>query len=199
MRKKSHISLAKYLVREQGLLQLHEHKKAFYLGSVMPDLNPKMLREPHEFETTYEPWKELLRQLLEQRPDGEMSDAMFWRRLGVAVHYLADYFTFPHNVTFDGNLKDHCMYESELKYYLRAFVRRPEAGRIFCSAARTAREIVNLEELFAYVERAHRAYLPGAHSVGLDCRKILEVCATVLSAVVALACAEESGAGVRCA
>ena len=34
MRKKSHISLAGYLVREMNLEEFDRHKKAFYLGSI---------------------------------------------------------------------------------------------------------------------------------------------------------------------
>ena len=31
------------------------------------------------------------------------------------THYVSDYFTFPHNANYPGNLKDHCIYEEELK------------------------------------------------------------------------------------
>ena len=51
MRKKSHISLAGYLVREMNLEEFDRHKKAFYLGSILPDLTPKMITSPHEFQT----------------------------------------------------------------------------------------------------------------------------------------------------
>ena len=37
MRKKSHISLATYLIGELESEQLDRHKKAFYLGSILPD------------------------------------------------------------------------------------------------------------------------------------------------------------------
>ena len=50
-----------------------------------------------------------------------------WRRVGEVVHYIADYFTFPHNEIYPGNLKDHCMYEKELKLYLREYLNSEEA------------------------------------------------------------------------
>ena len=31
--------------------------------------------------------------------------------LGVIIHYIADYFTFPHNDHYPGNVKDHCYYD----------------------------------------------------------------------------------------
>ena len=37
--------------------------------------------------------------------------------LGVIIHYIADYFTFPHNDHYPGNVKDHCYYERDLKFW----------------------------------------------------------------------------------
>ena len=41
-------------------------------------------------------------------------ERVFWRRLGEIFHYIADYFTFPHNKTFTGSLVEHNSYEKEL-------------------------------------------------------------------------------------
>ena len=112
MRKKSHISLAMYLVRELKLESLIKHKKAFCLGAILPDLTPKMITSPHEFETSYENMKDFVRNIFAENADSEWKERVLWRRIGVALHYMADYFTFPHNTSFSGSLKDHCMYES---------------------------------------------------------------------------------------
>ena len=65
MRKKSHISLAKYIVgrvEEQGLVK---HKKAFYLGSILPDCKPSFFTEKQEMEGTFPKLQEELRELVE--------------------------------------------------------------------------------------------------------------------------------------
>ncbi|MDO4321106.1 MAG: zinc dependent phospholipase C family protein [Lachnospiraceae bacterium] len=202
MRKKSHISLAMYLVRELKLEGLEKHKKAFCFGSILPDLTPKMLASPHEFETTYSDIQDFVRYIFTEGIDDEWKERVLWRRLGVVLHYMADYFTFPHNTSFEGNLKDHCLYESEMKYCLRAYVWTPEANRIFREAGRRAQGITSLEALFAYVESSHRRYMRAEHSVEDDCRQILSVCTTVFLVLVEMAYAENmvvETPGYRCA
>lgn len=188
MRKKSHISLARYLVREMKLDGLVKHKKAFYLGSILPDLTPKMITSPHEFSTSYDGLQCTIRSIAEEGLEEEWNERALWRKVGVVLHYVADYFTFPHNTSFGGNLKDHCMYESEMKYYMREFVWTPEAKRIFRDAKRRAHNMKNTEELFAYIEEMHSSYMQDIHSVANDCRQILSLCATVTVVLAEFAC-----------
>ena len=56
-------------------------------------------------------------------------ERVFWRRLGEIFHYIADYFTFPHNKTFTGSLVEHNSYEKELKNRLKTCIRNGEAAR----------------------------------------------------------------------
>ena len=188
MRKKSHISLARYLVREMKLDGLEKHKKAFYLGSILPDLTPKMITSPHEFSTSYDGLRCTIRSIAAEGVEEEWNERVLWRRVGVVLHYVADYFTFPHNTSFNGNLKDHCIYESEMKYYMREFVWTPEAKRIFRDAKRRAHNMKNTEELFAYIEEMHSSYMQDIHSVANDCRQILSLCATVTVVLAEFAC-----------
>lgn len=182
MRKKSHISLARYLIRGLGLEELRHHKNAFCLGSVLPDLNPKMFAVPHDYDGTFENLKELIHQTLNEAAQGEESRRLLWRRAGVIMHYLADYFTYPHNASYEGNLKDHCMYESRMKCHMRVLVWMPEGRMIFEDARENAERIGSREELFAYIARTHGAYMRElTHSPERDCRQILTLCATVLN------------------
>ena len=186
MRKKSHVALARYLVRGLGSEELSRHRKAFCLGSILPDLNPKMFKVPHEYDTTFELFRDLCRQTLYEAAEaGEENERVLWRRMGVAMHYLADYFTYPHNASFTGSLKDHCMYESELKYRMRVLVWMPEGREIFARAKDTADEIGSLEELFGYIMRMHRKYMRfPIHTPETDCRQILELVATAMAVLV---------------
>ena len=126
MRKKSHICLAGYLADEFQAPDLMRYRKAFCFGSILPDLNPGMVTSPHEFETTFDGIKELICRLTSEWGGSEYKERAFWRGLGVVMHYLADYFTFPHNTSFQGSLKDHCLYERDLKHQLRGYVKTPE-------------------------------------------------------------------------
>lgn len=180
MRKKSHILLAMFLAGEMKLEGLEKHRKAFCLGSILPDLTPKMVTSPHEFETSYAEIRKFIRSMFEENVWEIWKERVFWRRTGFVLHYIADYFTYPHNTSFEGNLKDHCMYESEMKYYLRSFIATDEARRIFLEGCKEARGIGSMEEFFAYVEKAHDEYMQSEHSVEGDCRQILRLCSAAL-------------------
>lgn len=185
MRKKSHIALARYLLCQNRTQKMLKYKKAFYLGSILPDLNPKMFAVPHEFETSYQELQDHIRSLT----DGwypQNNPHMFWRRLGIVMHYLADYFTFPHNTTYGGSLADHCTYEGDLKYLLRAYVETTEAAGIYSRLRYGKERFGSVEELLEYIEITHARYLRSAHTAESDCRWIVEVCSMALISIVYL-------------
>ena len=127
LRKKSHISLARFIVQDMQIPAMEEHWKAFYLGSILPDCVPSFLTTKHEFDGTFDRVKNRISGLLEDEKGLEEHARVFMRRLGEVLHYLADYFTFPHNKIYPGNIKDHCYYEKELKFKLREYVSSGEA------------------------------------------------------------------------
>ena len=53
MRKKSHISLARYMVENLKDEELKHHKFSFYLGSILPDIKPSFLYKRHEMDGTF--------------------------------------------------------------------------------------------------------------------------------------------------
>ena len=120
MRKKSHILLARYLADQmQTTASLQSHRKAFCLGSILPDIKPSFITKRHEFYGTFEDVKKRMRELADIRPD-ESNQRVYWRRFGEVIHYMADYFTFPHNKTYTGTLAQHNHYEKVLKNRLKS-------------------------------------------------------------------------------
>ena len=100
-------------------------------------------------------------------------------RLGVIVHYIADYFTFPHNNHYPGNVKDHCYYERDLKYGMKAFLKTEEALKI-------KEQVVaydSVEELTSYIRSIHNSYMKLAHTVEEDIRYIVHACTTVVKSI----------------
>ncbi|MEG1741689.1 MAG: zinc dependent phospholipase C family protein, partial [Acetivibrio sp.] len=106
----------------------------------------------------------------------------FCRHLGVITHYVADYFTFPHNSIYPGNIKDHCAYEEDLKHAMRAYVKSDESQRI--------RERNGLfkdsDEIIAFIHSVHEEYLQLIIQVKLDCMYIVELCHKVVDAILQL-------------
>lgn len=116
MRKKSHLSLAGFLVQGMDNEVLSRRWRSFYLGNILPDCKPSFVTVRHEYDKTFDLMAEMLRALAEEDGYWSMDTAQYMRDLGQIVHYIADYFTYPHNTHFPGNIKDHCVYEEHLKH-----------------------------------------------------------------------------------
>lgn len=67
MRKKSHISLAKYIVNNVDDSDLKKHRFSFYVGSILPDIKPSFVYKRHEIEGTYPYVSQHIKRLTEGR------------------------------------------------------------------------------------------------------------------------------------
>ena len=122
MRKKSHLSLAVYLIDNMDSSLLINHRKAFLLGSILPDCRPSFVTTKHNMEETFDMVSDFISQLTVDSHDYKRISTAYVRKLGEVTHYVADYFTYPHNEVFDGNIKDHCIYEKNLKEALKSYI-----------------------------------------------------------------------------
>ncbi|MBS6397818.1 MAG: zinc dependent phospholipase C family protein [Clostridiales bacterium] len=179
MRKKSHISLAGFLVKGLENDVLSRRWKAFYVGSLLPDCRPSFLTVRHEYDETFEMVENKIRRLIEQQGKFQQDSMRFMIDLGQVFHYIADYFTFPHNSHYPGNLKDHCVYEEYLKLELRSYIR--EGNAVFHSEG--AKRLTSVEDILSYIKRSHAEYMKKLHSVEEDCEYITRVCSQVLTAM----------------
>ena len=182
MRKKSHISLARYIVEKMELQELQEYKKAFYIGSILPDCKPSFLTKRHEINGTFEDVKKYVLNLTTQYNIYDRNARTYFLNLGQVIHYVADYFTFPHNDTYTGNIKDHCVYEKELKKVLEEYLKSDKLKK----KREEVRKFKTPEALLEYVLMKHEEYLKLKNTVVEDCRYIVDVCMTVVTAVVNL-------------
>ena len=177
MRKKTHISLGNYLINTMKLTELYRHRKAFLIGCILPDCKPSFVTKRHEFGETYEEVKEMIRILTRDWQFMLESPKAFWIKVGEVLHFVADYFTYPHNEGYAGTLKDHCMYEKRLKHYLKFYIFSGKAWK----NQEEIRRFSGVEELFLYIEDKHREYLGQVHNVEGDTRYITNVCLQVIA------------------
>ena len=181
MRKKSHISLAWYLMNSEGMETLKQHRKSFYLGSILPDCVPSFLTRRHTIGESFEALEKEIKKLVSHFDPIRGADSYFCRHLGVITHYVADFFTFPHNGNYPGNLKDHCIYEEELKKAFYSYVRKPEVANVrLVGTVHTQREILD------FVQAMHDIYMRIQSNVKRDCEFIVELCHTVVDALLIL-------------
>ena len=180
MRKKSHIILARYLVKESKDKELQKHKYAFYLGSVLPDIKPSFLYRRHEITRTFPDLQKRIKRLsAEHQAYKEPSDTIFYRHLGEVSHYLAVYFTYPHKNKFNGGLREHCSYEEDLKKKLRQHIVSGKAA----SRKKKYIEFSAPEALFDFVEKTHQDYLSHQNTVEGDISHIIPINSQVLKSI----------------
>lgn len=189
MRKKSHISLAKHLVTVAEVQSFNRHRKAFYIGSILPDCKPSFITRRHEITETF-PFVEHKIQKLTHgyHSIGDLSTAYF-TRLGEVIHYIADYFTFPHNKEYLGTIKEHCVYEGQLKHRLRSYIQAVHeqeslTGESLMLSAGSLRQFESVSDICSFIREEHRKYIKKAvHSVEEDCKYIVKICSQVVMAI----------------
>lgn len=171
MRKKSHISLAGFLADELAFEGITSHRKAFCIGSILPDCKPSFLTTKHAFNETFEMVEKRIEKYIEYCAGQEKYTTKGARDLGQIIHYTADYFTFPHNKHYTGNLKDHCVYEKHLLIQLKEYLKNFDITKY------TEYEIhfESLEDLSEFIKTRHKEYISRERNVEDDCRFIVLV------------------------
>lgn len=183
MRKKSHISLARYIVHNSDDENLKKHKYSFYLGSILPDCKPSFVYRKHEMDGTFPDVKVMIDRLINgknQKP--VVNKKKYYVNLGQVTHFVADYFTFPHNKTYEGSLKDHCSYEEVLKKRLREYLKKGKDKR-----HRTiGMEFQSPEKLCDFIQHSHDKYLERKLNIDEDIRHIISVNHVIVEGISAL-------------
>ena len=171
VRKKSHISLAGFLADKLEHEGVKSHRKAFCLGSILPDCMPSFLTTKHAFNETFEMLQKRIENYIEYSATKDKHTMKAARDLGQIIHYTADYFTFPHNKHYDGNLKDHCVYEKKLLLALKEYLNNYDVTK------HTEYEIYfeSLDELIEFIKERHKEYVSRKRNVEDDCRFIVMV------------------------
>lgn len=169
MRKKSHISLARYIVANTKDEGLKKHWLSFYIGSILPDCKPSFIYKRHEITGTFPKLRKNIEALISGKKDRKFQKRKrkYYMDLGEITHYVADYFTFPHNKIYPGGFREHCAYEERLKRELRAFL-KTEAPNALNEKGR--RQFADQEALFSYIQNMHEHYL----SCNIDTAKDIE-------------------------
>ncbi|MBQ4283546.1 MAG: zinc dependent phospholipase C family protein [Lachnospira sp.] len=182
MRKKSHISLANYLLDSIDSELLEQHRKAFIVGSVLPDCKPSFVTERHSIEETFDKVTEFVEKLTINHMDYRRISTAYCRKLGEVTHYVADYFTYPHNDVYEGSLKDHCVYEGELKHALVDFIDSQQ----FVINHNIAKSFKEPCDLCNYIRKMHQEYLNMEINIAVDCMYIVSLCQIVVEGILHL-------------
>ena len=108
MRLEIHYRIAKKISEDIKGLGLHFHKESFLFGNLFPDLIHSYFWCRHEYPSS----RNILRIKIEQL---KKSPVFFSFRMGVLIHYISDYFCYPHTSVFGQGIAQHIMYELRQK------------------------------------------------------------------------------------
>ena len=90
MRKKSHISLARYIVANTEDEGLKKHWLSFYIGSVLPDCKPSFIYKRHEITGTFPKLRKDIDALIHGKEKRfPKRKRMYYMNLGEITHYVA--------------------------------------------------------------------------------------------------------------
>lgn len=105
----SHFYVGRYLADHLSFHQNFSRKK-FVFGNMKPDLHLPACGRPHKARNSFEFVMGLLEEAAEKGEKGADASCC----LGVACHYLTDFFTYPHSERFEGKRAEHLLYEKRL-------------------------------------------------------------------------------------
>lgn len=188
MKTKSHYELAGYLIQQYPEVFNGGTGFALKLGSILPDLCFYTHIQSHRYKGSFS----ILEKKLNRISNRQGLSAMNLVRLGVQLHYLADYFTFPHNEMFDGTMRDHRRYEKLLCQGLKHIFHSSE----MCYTPH-APHPDSAEELMKLIRETHENYSQECHMLETDCEYIINVCAVFFRVIYESLDAESSKSGMR--
>jgi len=159
-----------------GSKELNAHRRAFLIGSILPDCRPSFLTTRHTISETFHLLKTEINGLTYDYDKEKDITAYYSIHLGIVMHYLADYFTFPHNTGYEGGVKNHIEYERELLIALQWYMEEnPYID--------PQRKLCTIDGFSDYILEQHIQYGNEEHDIITDCRYITTICTTIMDVV----------------
>lgn len=174
-----HMILGKCLVDKHLRNAKRKQQKAFLMGCIVPDINPfTYLKGSIKYQKfqghNYPNSKKAIKRYMDMLSFSQFYSCKDYYRLGKLIHYIADAFTFPHNMQFQDTLKMHVAYEEELH---TAFVNIRMMGNF----QEDITETYNKHDLFEYFIKTHQEYLKNRSSMQDDLHYITKMLETIVA------------------
>lgn len=177
METRDHLQLVNWLLLCRGNHFSHAFAAGLRIGSVLPDCNPltymRGIREGqglygHNAEITMRKISGIVSDLSQPQEMG----FLYGLRLGTALHYLADAFTYPHHAYYPGTLADHVAYERTLHGVFTDFL----TGNVILTDQAEADFTAYLCDMLVLYRKCRKSEYS-------DCRFITRMCHAALETV----------------
>ena len=156
--------LGRHLIDELQNIPAKRHKKVFLFGCVQPDYNlftylkgsrKGQFFEGHNFKNAE---SHILRSIEKLQKSSWLM--LKYYRLGKLIHYLADAFTSPHNISY--SVTNHALYEIKLHNKLEEGI-----------AASSGLQQSSTGSVAEYILSTHQQYNSASHGLKTDVRYII--------------------------
>ena len=173
METRNHFALGRHILDSSGYAFKRAHRAAFIFGNIFPDINIFSYFRGHTYEGCY---SALCRRIEKLKARRRLSVYDMFQ-LGASIHYLADFFTTPHNKKFLGGLYQHYRYEKSLRPLFRRSL--PALEKLM------KRQLPRPgpEKLGDLIRRIHLSYLSKSASFENDCFYITSMCSRMFNAL----------------
>ena len=188
MNKASHVILGNFLCeRLKYEYGIHLNKENFLLGNILPDISAKFLIKPHILKNYHMQIKRLIQNMLDEEQTSVFSGKRFSRNLGIICHYYADFFCYPHNSKYTGDIASHFKYERDLFLFLAGgFLKNDEASDVHYPTQEATAEII-----FERFKSLHDTYIENMPSFYNDISYSLTACTEALILIISTALIEQ--------
>ena len=165
MKKSGHLLVTMSVANSMNL----KYKSWLLLGSILPDILVHTYLMGHTWDKAY---KRVTKSIQSLEKHGRMN-RLSCLKLGYILHYVEDFFTYPHNSIFEGDILEHCRYENRLDNYMKTVKglhitdTEEKIGGVFGS-------------IKYQIEKKHQSYIEGSHSIENDTKFIFSMTYSVI-------------------
>ncbi len=158
------------------------NRYSFKYGSVKPDLSTLKLTMPHSFEESLPYVLDEMELIIDWvNEPSQLKTREFARRLGIILHYIADYFCLPHNSAVSNkSLVPHIVYEKRMDRFCKLnkfhYVKRKRYFDDFSHSG-----CKSIEE---YINYKHGQYLNSSQNMLTDIEYALQTSLSVANTVI---------------
>lgn len=168
MQKRTHILLARTLLKTETGFPARRFELAFLFGSFQPDVNPLSylkgsLRYSKFKGHNYANSRDYINAGILRLQRRRRWTMWQYYTLGKLTHYLADAYTYPHNPDYPDSMLDHHNYETDFRLFMRGYLAHQYLRR-----QQTRRDLV------AALEEFHEQYMATRASMLRDANYILK-------------------------
>lgn len=118
------------------------YRRWLLFGSILPDLLFHTYLVGHTWDATF---RRTIRGMEKLERFGEMG-ALSCMCLGYYLHFIEDYFTYPHNKNFRGGFAAHVLYEKRFTHYLMQSQQSNDEENQVISLSQLENELMRLHE-----------------------------------------------------